>query len=320
MRDADAQPTPPARTLRVAAVQSVSHVGDVQGNLSRAEQLVAEAAAQGAVLVACPEFLTPGYAWDRALRRYAEPTGGITETWLSTLARRHQIYVGAGYLESDGDDYFNTFTLVAPDGAVSGRVRKESLPAFEGWVFRSSPLPKTFDSPLGRIGVGICNDNHTARFFARMLEERPDVILMPHSAPCPPVGGKLLRDSVAEIGPFYARELGVPTLCVNKAKARVVSPVPGILPIRLPLEFPGMSTITDSNGEVRAQLPDREGVIVASVSLNPARKRRPELPNNGYWSRPPSDLPAVLGGVFTRLESMAKRAYERERRQRVEAE
>ena len=42
--------------------------------------------------------------------------------------------------------------------------------------------------------------------------------------------------------------------------------------------FPGLSTIIDSDGAVKAALGEEEGVLVADVQLNPARKARTEPP------------------------------------------
>src|SRR5262245_38208337 len=221
--------------IRVAAVQVQSHDGAVEANLARAEPLVAEAAAAGAQLVVCPEFLAAGYIYDESIWRSGERRGGPTEAWLSRLAAAHRIYLGASYLEADGDDFFNTFTLAAPDGTIAGRVRKESLPAFEGWYFESCELAKTIETPLGRIAVGICQDNHTARFMRRIADALPDLILMPHSAPCMPVARGLVREGLAEIGPFFARELGAPVVVVNKARTRSRTPVPGLPGLRVPM-------------------------------------------------------------------------------------
>src|SRR5687767_2497561 len=172
------------RTIKVAGVQVESRNFDVQGNLRRAEALVAVAAQRGARLVLCPEFLAPGYIYDPAIWSAAEPRGGPTELWLARMALQHGLYIGASYLEASGDDFFNTFTLMRPDGSAAGRVRKESLPGFEGWFFRSCSGPKVIETELGRIGIGICFDNSTARFIRRMSQEQVDLILMPHSAPC----------------------------------------------------------------------------------------------------------------------------------------
>ncbi|MGH7893947.1 MAG: carbon-nitrogen hydrolase family protein, partial [Candidatus Binatia bacterium] len=235
-------PRPP-RTLRLAAVQVESRNGEVEANLSRAEPLVAEAAARGAQLVLCPELLAAGYLYDESIWEAGEPRDGATETWLRRLATVHHIHLGASYLEAEGDDFYNTFALATPGGAVAGRVRKEALPGFEGWYFMSHDGPKVIDTDLGRIAVGICHDNHTARFLRSIAREAPDLLLMPHSAPCALLLTSLMRESLCEIAPFYARALGIPAILVNKARARSRSPIPSIPWLRVRFTFPGLSTI-----------------------------------------------------------------------------
>src|SRR5262245_3157116 len=126
-----------ATKVRVAAVQVTSRDGEVERNLANAEPFVRDAAARGAELVLCPELLAAGYVYDESLWDAAETRGGPTERWLDRLARELGIVIGASWLEADGDDFFNTFSLFGADG-VLGRVRKASLPFFEGWLFTCS--------------------------------------------------------------------------------------------------------------------------------------------------------------------------------------
>ena len=303
--------------LRVAAVQVESHDGEIAANLARAEPLVREAAAAGAQLVLCPEFLAAGYIYDEVIWKSGERRGGPTESWLANLAAAHRIHVGASYLEAEGDDFFNTFALAAPDGTIAGRVRKESLPAFEGWYFKSCELLKTIDTALGRIAVGICQDNHTARFMRRIADASPDLILMPHSAPCMPVSRTLVREGLTEIAPFYARAFGAPVVLVNKARTRSRTPLPGIPRLRVPMAFPGLSMIVDGDASVVARTASREGTIIGDVTLDPKRKRRPTVPR-GYWSRPPTQIPRLAGAFLIVMERLGKRAYARNPR-RIEA-
>ena len=295
-------------TLRIAAVQVESHDGAIDANLARAEPFVAEAAAAGAKLVLCPEFLAAGYIYDAAIWKSGELRGGPTERWLTRLAAQHGIYLGASYLEADGDDFFNTFTLAAPDGSIAGRVRKESLPVFEGWYFKSCAQPKTIDTALGRIAVGICQDNHTARFMRQIADASPDLIVMPHSAPCAPFAAPLVREGLDEAPPFYARAFGVPVMLVNKARTRTRSPLPGIPFVRVPFSFPGRSMVVDSDARVIAQLRATEGIVLGDVTLDPARKRRPTVPR-GYWSRRPTRYPRAAGAFLVMMERLGTRAY-----------
>ena len=67
------------QVLRLAGVQVESRNGAVEANLGRAGARVAQAAEHGARLVLCPEFLAPGYIYDRSIWQWAEPRGGATE-------------------------------------------------------------------------------------------------------------------------------------------------------------------------------------------------------------------------------------------------
>jgi N-carbamoylputrescine amidase len=296
----------------VAAVQVESRNLDVDGNLARAEPWVRAAAERGAELVVCPELLATGYIFAESIWQAGEPRGGATERWLARLAATHRIFVGASYLEADGDDFYNTFALASPRGDIVGRVRKESLPVFEGWYFTSCDRPKVIDTELGRIAVGICNDNQTAAFLRRMIDERPDLILMPHSAPCAPGVARLLRAAVASVGRFYARSLGVPVVVVNKVGSPSRSPIPLAPLVRVPFRFPGLSSVVDSDGRVVAELATGEGIAVGDVVVDPARKRDPEPPTGtGYWANPPPRFARALGTVMRVLERAGRRAYAR---------
>ena len=305
------------RMLRVAGIQVDSRNGDVAGNLRRAEALVAAAAARGAELLLGPELLAAGYLYDRSLWDLAEPRGddGATERWLSRMARQHRLYIGATYLEACGDDFFNTFTLIKPDGTAAGRVRKESLPGGEGWFFRGCPGPKVIDTELGRIGVGICWDNDTARFYRRMTDDDVDLLLMPHSAPRITVGpltliGERGRQRLREVAGFYASHFGVPAVMVNKAAGPDSrSPVPCVPLVRLRFHYVGQSTICDADGNVRDQLDEQEGVVFGEVALDRERKRRPTQIPRGYWSRSPRLFPRTSGAMFRLIEGIGKAAY-----------
>jgi N-carbamoylputrescine amidase len=315
------------RTLRVAGVQVESRNLDVRGNLRRAEALVAVAAERGAELVLCPEFLAPGYVYDSSLWDVAEPRGGPTERWLARMAGQHRMYIGASYLEASADDFYNTFTLMRPDGAVAGRVQKEALPGFEGWFFRSCSGPKVIETEHGRVGIGICWDNNTARFMRSVSQEQVDLLLMPHSAPCITMGPlKLVGDNgrkmLRGVAGFYASALGVPTVMVNKASGEDSwSPAPGVPLVRLRFHYIGQSTICNADGNVCDQLEEQEGIVIADVVLDAKAKRRlPRIPT-GYWARPPAVFPRTSAALFRVLEWVGKAAYtlSRSRRRAVRA-
>ena len=300
------------RALRIAGVQVESRNGEVEANLARAGAWVAQAAERGAHLVLCPEFLAAGYIYDASIWESAEPQHGLTERWLRARAAAHGVYVGATYLEVDGDDFYNTFALAAPDGSVAGRVRKEALPGFEGWYFRSDPGSKVINTDLGRIAVGICHDNHTARFMRRLCHEDIDLLLMPHSAPLSLLLPRaIMCDALQSIAPYYARVFGIPTVMVNKWSATgSPSPIPIAPFVTLRFRFPGLSTICDSDGAVLDHRADGEGIVLADVRPDPKLRRSPAQPT-GYWSRPPKHFARTGSALFRLFERLGTAAYAR---------
>jgi len=269
--------------------------------------------------------MAAGYVYDRAIWNVAEARGGATEVWLGRMAREHGVYIGATYLEASGEDFFNTFALMRPDGAVAGRVRKESLPGFEGWFFRGCPGSKVIETEIGRIGVGICHDINTGRFMRRLSDEKVDLLLMPHSGPCIAMGplklvGEEGKEMLRGAAGFYAEAFGIPTVMANKAAGEdSSSPVPWAPLVRLGFHFVGQSTICDSDGKVCDQLDEGEGVVVAEVALDEKQKRQPREIPKGYWSRgaPMFPLfPRISTGIFRLLEWAGKAGYAMSRSRR----
>ncbi len=312
------------KTIRAAAVQVRSENGRIRENLANAERYVDAAAAQGADLIVCPEFLGAGYIYEESIWQSGEPAGGLTEQWLARLARNHGAHIGAGYLQAEGDEFYNTFTLMRPDGTVAGRVRKGSLPGGEGWFFRPDATSKIIETEFGRIGVGICNDNQTCWFRESMEAESPDLILMPHSAPTPHVPliqrsfSRVYNQILAETPAKYARALGVPVVMTNKVLTRSTTAIPVLPILRMSWEFMGISSICAAGGAVLGRADQGETALVREIALT---RTEPEVPDERhfYWSFKPPVFADAYGRLCLRLEDMGKKSYNRNPRRREAA-
>ena len=280
-----------ARTLRVGAVQMRSENGDIAGNLSRALQLLEEAARQGAQLVLLPEFLPTGYVFHPIIWDAAEPARGQTAQWLSEHCRRLGIHAGTSFLEAEGEDFYNTFVLTGPDGNELGRVRKQTPAAAEAFYTRGEAGPHVIPTSLGRIGVGICFENQLAYIPRLLHENRADILLMPHSAPSPRlpllenVSARQWEKLLAATPGDLARALGIPTVFVNKC-GLWHSPVPFLPLFPQRSRFPGRSAVVDAEGRTVNSLGEEPGVMVADVVLDPARKNPHPPKAHGRWSLP----------------------------------
>lgn len=267
------------RTLRVAAVQTPA-ARDVNSGLDRATSLVERAAQDGAQLVLLPELMAVNYVFTNEIWDCGEPANGPTVKWLRENARRLGIWLGTSFLEAAGSDFFNTFVLATPDGQDAGRVRKQTPAMFEPWFFTGEKGSHVIDTPLGKIGVGICNDCHRSFLPALLQSAGADLVLMPHCWPiwAEPHGAVSARDIERwhriqmEMAPLYAKLLGIPAVFVNKV-GPYSSPAPvRWLPASTGMKLPGHATIADSDGSIKARLGDQEGVITADVELDPSRK------------------------------------------------
>jgi N-carbamoylputrescine amidase len=315
-------PSGVSSTIRVAAIQTPA-AQDVAGGLKHATPLVERAAAQGAQLVLLPELMATRYVFRAEMWDSAEPDQGPTVRWLRDTARRLGVWLGTSYLEASGEDFFNTFVLATPSGEEAGRVRKQTPAMYEPWFFRGESGSHVIDTELGTIGVGICNDNHRSYLPSLLQRGGADVVLMPHCWPLPvrpkgAVSERNLRrwhEIQTGLAPLYAQLLGVPAVFVNKV-GPYESPAPvRWLPAATDMAFPGHATIADCDGSVVAQMTDAEGVITATVTLDPSRKQtaRPETFGRFVYPAGPAGaltlLPAWLfGHVYAHNHERRRRA------------
>lgn len=278
-------------TVRVAAIQMMCESEGIKGNLLRATAFVEEATARGAKLVLLPELMPGGYTLTEAIWDTAEPFNGTTTKWLKELGQRLGIYIGTSFLEADGEDFFNTFALATPEGTIAGRVRKCPAASFEAYFFRAGNDKHWIDTPLGRIGVGICYENALYERYSELYGANIDIYLRPFSGASFeakfPIRQKdvdflnaALRDGTAET----AKIMGIPVVMANKV-GRLITAVPAGFPDQ-DVEFPGFSAVADSDGRLLSQMPSgQEGVVAGDVTLDPARKSKQKAPRSyGRWT------------------------------------
>ena len=299
------------RTIRVAAVQLVSKNGCISENLRHATPLIEQAAQEGAQIVLLPEFMPTGYFLGEDIWEAGEPADGSTVTWLKQYSRGLGIWLGTSFLEADGKDFFNTFVLTNPLGEVAGRVRKQTPAIWEAYFFRGESGSHSIDTTLGKVGVSICFDSQTAIVAHTLSIQSVDLVLMPHSYPVPAVSVGIFRKErmiayYELITALYASLLGVPIVLANKC-GPWESPIPGPQFIKTTGgSFPGCSTIVDSDSSVKSRLGDEEGVIVADVTIDPARKRHPGIPHYGRYVYPGPPQRAII----RLIEMMGRISYE----------
>lgn len=285
-----------SRTIKIAAIQLKNYIGERSKSFAASQQLIRQAAIEGANLVALPELSTCGYIPNETIWEYGEPANGATAAWAGLLAKQLGIYIGVGFLECDGKDFYNSYMLVAPNGNVEGIIRKICP---ESYCFRSGNNGVYIDTEIGRIGIGICADNHLHTFFNRIKAANIDLMLMPHAWATPYKTDKHIKNSdikaakkyVEELADTYSKYLGVPVAFINSIGE--VPPMPGILgKLTAPEYFrlQGGTQIVFGGRKRNQLLSADEGFLIAEVKIGNGRISDKVPPTYDGWLHPGSKL------------------------------
>ena len=277
------------RKIRVASVQMNCQPGEVANNLAHAETMIASATEQGAVLVLLPELMPSGYMATEEIWNWAEPINGRSVEWLLGTAKRFGIYLGFSLLEAEGEDFYNSFVLANPEGKLIGRVRKNPPASIEAYFYKAGSDRHIIETELGRIGVSICYENLLYDQMCFLYDHNVDLVLSPAAAgrPKPIIPGDVKRFEKMLINgrSIFAKTLGVPVVMANRV-GPLETDLPGNLPY-LKSSFPGLSSIVDYDGVVKAALGNEEGIIVADVHLGHSDERKSKPRRYGkMWSIP----------------------------------
>ncbi|UCC67971.1 MAG: carbon-nitrogen hydrolase family protein [Armatimonadota bacterium] len=143
-------------SVRVAVAQLTGVSGDMESNLTSAEKMIAEAAGRGADILCFPEYYFIQPESEPVTRQTTRREESRVLSFLREMARKHGLWLNAGYLRGRKSAYFNTSVLVSPAGRVVGRFNKVH-PAPNEAVLAGSDYP-VFRTELGTIGLLICYD------------------------------------------------------------------------------------------------------------------------------------------------------------------
>ncbi|ALM82060.1 acyltransferase [Bordetella sp. N] len=258
-------------SFKVAAIQMVS-TPDVQENLDAAGALIAQAAADGADLIALPEYfcLMGRKDTDKVAARETEGSGSI-QTFLAQQARQHGIYVVGGTLPLESPEpqrVYNTTLVYGPDGAQIARYDKIHLFNFqrgtdsfdEATSIRPGTTPRIFEAPVGKIGLSVCYDLR----FPELYRAFGDVSLILVPAAFTYTTGKAHWE-------LLLRTRAIENQCYVLAPAQGGTHPNG-------RRTWGQTMLIDPWGDIVAQLAEGPGVVAGNIDPNRLQEVRTALP------------------------------------------
>ncbi len=259
--------------MKKIALAQITSTKDVQSNLKKSLDFIAEASKNGADLIAFPEnFLLLGNK--EVYKNSAESIPGPQVELFAKQAQEFDISILMGSIyetiPDNPDKAYNTSVLIDKTGSVAGKYRKIHLfdVSLKDVVLYESELVEPGDEVvviphnICSIGLSICYDLRFPNLYQKLREKGAELIFVPAAFTVPT--GKahwlnLLRTRAIENQVYIA----APAQYGVHSSTR---------------ESFGSSVIIDPWGDIVSILPEGEGVIYGELDLEHLENIRSRMP------------------------------------------
>lgn len=256
--------------MRLVLAQVAPELGDVDANLSRAGEVVAEAGTLGADLIVFPELSLTGYSLGQTSDEVSIELEDERVT--SLVEQASQMSIALGFHEdSKGIRTYNSAAYFEK-GSLIHLHRKLYLPTYDIFEERKYFSPgqsiRAFGTEFGRMALMICNDAWQPALSFLAVQDGAQVLLIPSNSADGHFSDYLdTPEYWHNITKFYARLLECYVVFVNRVGTEGN------------LVFWGNSHVVDPLGNVVAEGPKHEeNLITADIDLGNVRRRRRKMP------------------------------------------
>jgi predicted amidohydrolase len=252
--------------VRLALLQmNCSHAREQ--NLTRAEEMIREAAGKKAEVLLLPEVFHELFFITDLNSRYfeaAEPIPGPITHRMQELARELEVVIVAPIYERvDRSVYYNSAAVIDADGKLLGVYRKNHIPLntifYEKLYFKPGNLGyPVFNTRFGKIGILICHDRHYPEGARALALNGAEIVLIPSATPDKSLSRKVWEKELCAHAIF--NEYFVAGLNRTGQEGDYL--------------YYGQSVVFDPAGEMLAQAGPDEEVLIVNCDLDLITHRR----------------------------------------------
>jgi NAD+ synthase len=271
----------PADRLAIAVAQLDPIVGDVLGNLQRARTARAQAARDGADIVALPELFIAGYPPEDLVLKpvfQAACRAAVVALARDTGDGGPAVLIGTPWIENG--KLYNAYALLAA-GRIEAIRFKVNLPNYgvfdEKRVFAAGPVPGPVSFRGVRLGLPICEDTWTdwgdyENVVECLAETGAEILVVPNGSPY----WRQKADVRLNVVVARVTESRLPLIYINQVGGQDE------------LVFDGASFALNADRSIALQLPAfREAVVTTHWSRGDAKS------STGAWRCAPGPMAAA---------------------------
>lgn len=294
--------------FKAAAVQAAPVFLDTDATVDKVIRLIAEAADNGAQLVAFPEVFVAGYPywswignpiegspWFEKLVRSAIEIPGPEITKIAQAAARHRINVVVGVNERSSKGIgtlYNTLVTISDEGRILGRHRK-LVPTWAEkltWAPGDASALRVHNTSIGPLGALACGENtNTLARFALIAEGELVHVASYISLPvAPPEYDMAEAIKVRAAAHSFEGKLFTVVACSTISEEIIQALEPAFPNARelLTRRNSAFSGILGPDGRVIGEpLIDEEGIVYADIDLSRCIQPRQMHDIAGHYNR-----------------------------------
>lgn len=259
-----------SRIVSVAITQMACS-WDVSANIAKAEQLVREAAQQGAQIILLQELFETPYFCKKPNPDYLQLATTVADNpaivHFQKIAKELKVVLPISFFERAGQARFNSIAIIDADGSVLGVYRKSHIPDGPGYHEKYYFNPgdtgfKVWQTRYAKIGVGICWDQWFPECARAMALQGAELLFYPTA-----IGSEPHDPTITSAAHWQRVQQGhaganlTPVIASNRIGSEEQD--------GYDITFYGVSFIADQFGEKVAELNQTEqGVAVHSFDLD----------------------------------------------------